>query len=340
MFLALVLWSLLVPPSIYGDDESLTIAFGSCARQEEPQPIWNAIIETKPDAFLFIGDTVYADTIDPLELRAALEQLGKIDGFQRLRRTCPVYAVWDDHDFGLNDGGAEHPNKRQTQKVFLDFFGTPADEPVRNQEGIYRSFVIGKDDRRVQVVLLDTRYNRGPLTSVRLAGRRLYTPNLDESVTMLGETQWKWLEEQLLGVGAEIRIVVSSIQVIPDDHPAEKWANLPHERKRFLKLLREAKGQILLLSGDQHLGEISVLEMPDGIRLYEFTSSGMTHTRGTLLAINRHRLGFPVVKKNYGVVAIQWQSKPQISLALHGESGEVLMEVALPDAQPTHRTPE
>jgi alkaline phosphatase D len=47
------------------DDEPLSrIAFGSCANQDHPQPVWDAIVVTQPELFLFLGDNVYADTED------------------------------------------------------------------------------------------------------------------------------------------------------------------------------------------------------------------------------------------------------------------------------------
>lgn len=38
------------------------IAFGSCAKHWQTQPIWDAIIEKKPDLSIFLGDNIYADT--------------------------------------------------------------------------------------------------------------------------------------------------------------------------------------------------------------------------------------------------------------------------------------
>lgn len=46
------------------------IAFGSCAEQNKPQPIWDAVLAAQPQLFLFLGDNVYGDTRE----RAVLEQ--------------------------------------------------------------------------------------------------------------------------------------------------------------------------------------------------------------------------------------------------------------------------
>src|SRR5512134_798917 len=42
-----------------------TLGFGSCARQERPQPIWDTINAARCDAFVLLGDNIYADTSDP-----------------------------------------------------------------------------------------------------------------------------------------------------------------------------------------------------------------------------------------------------------------------------------
>ena len=87
------------------------IAFGSCADQKKEQPIWDAINSESPELFVFLGDNVYADTEDMTEMRAAYALLARKPGYQQLAKDCQVIAVWDDHDYGVNDGGSEYPRK-------------------------------------------------------------------------------------------------------------------------------------------------------------------------------------------------------------------------------------
>ena len=108
-------------------------AFGSCAKQDRPQPIWKAVVETKPEFFVFLGDNIYGDSEDMQVLRAKYQQLGNQPGYKQLKATCPILATWDDHDYGVNDGGTEYPKKRESQQIFLDFFEVPKDDPRRNQ---------------------------------------------------------------------------------------------------------------------------------------------------------------------------------------------------------------
>ena len=87
------------------------IAFGSCAEQNSPQAIWDAVLNSNPDVFVFLGDNVYGDTEDPVVLRGAYEMLGANEGYQQLLKQAEVIATWDDHDYGENDAGREYPIK-------------------------------------------------------------------------------------------------------------------------------------------------------------------------------------------------------------------------------------
>ena len=139
------------------------IAFGSCATQARPQPIWDAVVATRPELTLLLGDNIYGDTLDMDVMRAKYAKLAAMPGFQLLRKTCPILATWDDHDLGANDAGGDYPKKDESQKVFLDFFGDPADSPRRHRPGVYDAKVFGPEGKRVQVIMLDTRYFRSPL---------------------------------------------------------------------------------------------------------------------------------------------------------------------------------
>ena len=50
-----------------------------------------------------------------------------------VKRT-PVIGIWDDHDYGINDGGKMFSYREESQEVFLDFIGEPKDSPRRRQQ--------------------------------------------------------------------------------------------------------------------------------------------------------------------------------------------------------------
>ena len=273
-----------------GEPTLARIAFGSCANQEKPQPIWDAVVETKPQLFVSLGDNIYADTEDMEVMKAKYAKLAKQPGYQKLKKTCPIIATWDDHDYGANDAGAEYPKKKESQQIFLDFFGAAKDDPRRSREGVYDAHLFGPKGKRVQIILLDGRYFRSPLKKGFKPGepgegrRGIYVPNTDKDATMLGETQWRWLAEQLK-VPAELRIIGAGIQVVADEHGSETWGNFPLERQRLFRLIRESKADgVVILSGDRHLAEISRLpaDHKDGVGypLYDITSSSLNVPSG------------------------------------------------------------
>lgn len=327
------------PPPATSPPPISRIAFGSCADEEAPQPFWDAIVAQAPELFIFAGDNVYADTEDMAVMRAAYDRLGEQPGYQRLLRNATVLATWDDHDYGVNDGGAAYPMRDLAQREFLRFFNIPESSPLWSRPGIYDAHVFGPEGRRVQVILLDTRYFRGPLTerppgTYATAGR--YVPNPDTTVTMLGEAQWTWLEEQLRQP-ADVRVLVSSIQVIPEEHGWEKWANLPHERERLFRLIRDTEATgLVLISGDRHLAEISRLPADDplgvGYPLYEVTASALNRGGGgSDDEPNRYRVGPRNFRENnFGLLTIDWsEDDPSLSLEVRDEAGTLVLQETL-----------
>ncbi len=313
------------------------IAFGSCADQNLPQPIWESILATKPELFLAIGDIVYVDNgwEQHADRAAAYAKLSAVPGFARLRRSVPILATWDDGEFGANDGGWNFARRDEFRTDFLDFLGEPKDSPRRTRSGIYDTKMFGPEGKRVQIILLDMRYNRSPLKRGNFTedeGR--YVHDADPTKMMLGEEQWKWLEEQLR-LPAEIRLIVSSIQVVPEDHHWETWANLPLERQRLFQLIRTTGAEgVLFLSGDRHLGELSMMDGGVGYPLFDLTSSGLNvahHEKWRKQEPNRHRVATLNLGDNFGVVEIDWErADPRISLQIRDVDGDIAIQRKIP----------
>lgn len=307
------------------------IAFGSCSDARKPVPAFDAIANAKPDLMIFLGDNVYADTTDEAELRAAYQVLADNAGFRKLKQACPVLATWDDHDYGINDAGVEHPAKAMSQQVFLDFWGLPKDSPRRDREGVYDAKTFGPVGQRIQIILLDTRYHRGPLTprpkdnNSSRGGR--YVPNPDPTLTILGETQWKWLKEQLQQP-AELRLIASSVQFVAEDHGWETWAMFPAERARLIKLIRETGANgVIFLSGDRHQAELSRLDDHTPYPLYDLTASSLNKPGLASDEPNRHRMGKRHPFANYGLLDIGWRAEnPTVTMRIFDPEGGVHVE--------------
>ncbi len=333
VLVCLVLLGVVLPARALDDWQPLPrgeinrVAFGSCAMQWKKQPIWNAVSKQKPDLFIFLGDNIYGDfdgkqPFVPTKetLRRDWGKLASEPNFKVFRQQVPVMATWDNHDYGKHNGGAEFELKELTKTAFLDFFGEPKDSERRRTPGIYDAKIFGPQGRRVQIILLDNRWYRGALIpdtrseterkALGLSGSMGHTPNTDPSITLLGEPQWQWLEQQLRKP-AEIRFIASGTQIINDAKGMQEWGNFPHERKRLFELIQKtgAKG-VVLLSGNVHYTEVSKTDTGK-YPLYDFTSSGMTHNSPKYAEYkNPYRVVGPVIVPNFGLVTIDWNATP------------------------------
>jgi len=320
------------PGSSAPDDLILRrIAVGSCIDQTRPQPLWDAVLDSRPDLFVFAGDNVYASQPPwSLErLQQAYAQLAAQPGFARLRASVPHLAIWDDHDYGLNDGGAEFVDKQASKQAFLDFWRVPAQDARRQREGLYAAASFGPPGSRVQVLLPDTRWFRSPLkpTPQRNApGAERYVPDADPSLTMLGEAQWRWLEERLREP-ADLRLIVSSIQVLAEGHGFERWGNFPLQRQRLFDLIARTRANgVVLLSGDRHIGALYRETRGTPYPLLEMTSSGMTHPWRQAAEAGPNRLGPLLGELHFGLVDVDWESRA-VTLSLRDTAGAVQREV-------------
>lgn len=302
------------------------LAFGSCNKQELPQPLWDPILENRPDVFVWGGDNIYADTDDMAKLEAGYQKQKSHAGYQKLLGNTEVLAVWDDHDYGKNDTGAEFEHKKESQQKFLDFLDVSADDPRRSREGIWHSRLFSTRNGSVKMILLDTRYFRSPLLKSADPEKRY---ELSPEGTVLGEVQWNWLKEELTSSKADFNVLVSSIQFLSAEHGFETWGNFPAEVGKLQELIVSSGAKnVILLSGDRHISEFSKTNLP-GIDypLIDFTSSGLTHTySGFTGEPNRYRAGEVVKDLSFGLLLFDLQNK-KVIMQMRGEENVLQQEL-------------
>ena len=225
------------------------IGFGSCIDQDLPQPIWSAIEAKNVDAFMFLGDNVYGDhpsgKLDKLR-KSYISQSTKLPKWLNKKK---VVSIWDDHDYGINDGGGDFKNKRESQKLFLDFWQIPENDPRHKRDGLYFNELIEIDGFKINLIVLDTRFFRSKLSS----NKSPYIPTDNVDTTILGDEQWTWFK-QVLNHDSDLILVLSSIQILATEHVFEKWDLFPHERLKMMKLLDSIETKSLIISGDRHKG--------------------------------------------------------------------------------------
>ena len=225
------------------------IGFGSCLDQRYPQKIWKSIADENINKFIFLGDNVYGDhpsgKLDKLR-KSYLSQYNKLPKWLNKKK---VISIWDDHDYGINDGGSDFKNKRESQKLFLDFWKIPEDDLRHKRYGLYFNELIEIDNFTLNLIVLDTRFFRSKLTSAKSP----YVPTNNTDTTILGDEQWNWFKE-VINRDSDLILVLSSIQILATEHVFERWDLFPHERLKMIKILNAKDTKTLIISGDRHKG--------------------------------------------------------------------------------------
>lgn len=310
------------------ENSEFVIAFGSCNKQDKEQPLWDDILDEKPDVWIWLGDNIYGDSEDVKVLESKYNLVKSNKQYAILQNAADVYGIWDDHDYGVNDGGKEFPIKKEARDLMFEFLNVPKEHNAWSHEGAYQSYTLEYAGISVKLILLDSRYFRDqPIKS----GKQ-YTPNTEG--TILGPEQWAWLENELSESKADVNLIGNGIQIIAEDHRFEKWANFPKERQKLFNLISTSGAQkVVLMSGDRHLSELSKINLQDSNEpLYDITSSGLTHSYNKYSGEeNQHRVGEVVSKISYGVLKIQRAENEEIivKLQFRGDKRIVFAEYIL-----------
>ena len=307
--------------------QGFNLAFGSCLHQEKELVLLSKAAAQSPKAFVFLGDNIYADTYDSMRINAAYQALACNSNFQALKRSVPLYATWDDHDYGMDDVGKYYPLKESSKRMFTSFFKPPNLTQLLSHQGIYQSYLFRYRGKKIQLILLDTRTFRSSLKRINVQSEendsyysyeRLYLPSFNADSTMLGADQWSWLAEQLK-VKSAVTIIGSSTQYATEYNGYETWANFPLEQERMVQLIESMrKEHVVFISGDVHYAELSKV-CNASYPLYDLTSSGISESWG-FAAPNVHREEGPVMENNFGVLRIQpWRN--EITFLIYTEKG-------------------
>ena len=308
-------------------NEYFTVAFGSCDDQKIKNKLWPAIDQNHPSVWIWGGDNVYSDTEDMQFLKNNYEIQKQDADYLKFIKDKIVLGTWDDHDFGANDSGEEYPYKRKSQQLLLDFLGTSQKAPERKRDGIYTAKTIVLDGNKVKIIILDSRFFRTALTKSTDSKKR-FQPNRHSEGTMLGQTQWKWLKEELRNSDAQFNVIVSSIQFLSDKHGFEAWGNFPHEIERLEQLIVSTKAKgTFIISGDRHIATFSSKNVTGlSYPLVDFTSSGLTHTYTSFSGEENPYVKGEVIKDiNFGLLKFDFKNN-KVIMEIKGKKNKLLQQ--------------
>ena len=293
------------------------LGIGSCVDQDYPTPAWASLEKESINSFFFLGDNIYGDVPSGRLDNVILSYEKLNDQMPSWLKNTEKLVIWDDHDYGLNDAGANYIYKAESQQIYNDAWNIDQNDPRRSREGIYFSELKDIAGKKILIVGLDTRYFRSNLIKIGNS----YKPHKNSNTTILGRIQWQWLEKEL-SREHDILILASSIQVLATEHRFEKWANIPHERDRLLALLNKLSSKVLIISGDRHRSGFYKLD-----NIYEFTSSSLNKGIFPSYESDSLLLGKTYTQNNYGIVQFHENT---LKLFIKDENMNILESLEIP----------
>ena len=293
------------------------LGIGSCVDQDYPTPAWASLEKESINSFFFLGDNIYGDVPSGRLDNVILSYEKLNDQMPSWLKNTEKLVIWDDHDYGLNDAGANYIYKAESQQIYNNAWNIDQNDPRRSREGIYFSELKDIAGKKILIVGLDTRYFRSNLIKVGNS----YKPHKNSNTTILGPIQWQWLEKEL-SREHDILILASSIQVLATEHRFEKWSNIPHERDKLLALLNKLSSKVLIISGDRHRSGFYKLD-----NIYEFTSSSLNKGIFPSYESDSLLLGKTYTQNNYGIVQFHENS---LNLFIKDENMNILESLEIP----------
>ena len=199
------------------------------------------------------------------------------------------------------------------ESYFLGFSILENNKDVANRSGLYREKLITHNKKLIQIIMLDTRYFKDDfrVTDERgKKGKERYIKDYNKNRTILGKEQWQWFKEKL-SKKVDVRIIVSSFQLIASDHGWEKWGNFPLELRKFYSYIESSNlTNTIVLSGDRHIGGLYEEVLLNKFKLIELTSSSLNKPLSfKVLDRDSKQVGSVVHDANFGIIKINWKNE-------------------------------
>lgn len=248
-------------------------ALGSCAFINDPQitgaaaggsyEIFDSIAQKSPEMMLWMGDNIYLlppDFYSREAMSYRYQQSRALPELQNLFANVPQYAIWDDHDYGIDNSDRTYRMRDASLATFKNYWPNPS-FGLPETPGIFTRFE--KSD--VEFFLTDNRYYRAP------------NAYADPQRDFFGKAQWQWLKESLSSSQATFKFIVLGNETLNTLTPSENMHSYTQAYQDFLDWLAQSKiPGIVLLSGDRHHTELLKLERPGTYPLYEWCVSPLT----------------------------------------------------------------
>lgn len=287
------------------DTKTVRFAFSGDSRERyQPFSILDSVRLSRPDFFIHLGDTIYADrdwvATELNEFWAKYKANRKDPPTRRLLAETSLYVTWDDHEVE-NDYYGEHPLAKVGQKAFFDYW--PVRQDSEDPHRLYRSFRWG---RAAELFLLDTRQYRQP-----------------NEGTMLGQKQKEWLLRGLSSSDAWFKFIATSV---PFTAPgSDRWGGFPKEREEIVEFIAEKKiPGVVIIAADVHYAAVTRVPRSPGLKEFIVGPIAAPLNRLARGAAERFEF-FSSQTYSYGLVTIDGGGRPPVAeLSIFDEKNSLL----------------
>lgn len=289
-------------------DGQISFAYGTCMNDESPykaaaRALADSLASERPDFLIIAGDAVYVDSWErwenePKGTRPTFDEGNGINDFElryietwsrlplyRMETLIPTLSVWDDHDYGTNDGDANFTFKDVSLSVHELFYGASRirgvyEEPFSSDGGrrarkdLNRASVYRTDGHTF--LLADNRTHRvfeshgewladfpgDKLTdyathyAAHTGSGRLRAARKQDSI--FGFEQHKWISAVISERPRGPLWFISGNQFFGNHHTKETFSSRnPNSLYRMIQELFQSGRPFTILSGDIHYTEVS-----------------------------------------------------------------------------------
>jgi alkaline phosphatase D len=362
-----------------GQTFSFQFAFGSCFRPTSLGAngrIFKRVLDSHPDLsfMIMLGDQIYADdwkhnglarvAVDIHDYREVYRHTWANTHLRKFLNHTPVFMTMDDHEVDNDWHWCDAKKTLVEIPFYTQFFRWVLRRPPEERELSYHRVQAGLQAYwEHQGIHAPTPPGRNPASEghdksgdastgpfsykfdfgavgffvMDTRSQRVYS---DDQRSVLGEEQWRDLEQWLIGSNEEFRvkfIVTSSslLSIMLGDFPKDRWSSFPNERDRLLRMIsKHGINGVYFLTGDLHSAHaISAnLKQDSGqtVKIWEFCSSPFEQATNFLASLitrkhPKHRLWeaykvhFIVKRNNYGVVTVYFNDPdhPSVHFDLH-----------------------
>jgi alkaline phosphatase D len=352
------------PPAGQRVDVRFAYSGDSDARLQ-PFTVLGAVQREAPEFFVYLGDTIYADTAsasgnvtevppsETLPIYRAKYRENRQDVFLKsLLASTSSYTIWDDHEVLDNFAGetVDPTLLVRGRQAFLEYM--PIRPGATDPTQLFRRFRWGQ---AVELFIIDERqYRSAEAECVTESGHLVLVPVVRDPTcvrdslaapgrTLLGSQQKAWLMNQLAASEAIFKVIINEVPISQlFILPYDRWEGYLAEREELLQSIeRAAIRNVVFLTTDLH-GSLIVDVTPFG-SVRSIAKEVIVGPIATLGALAAHKISDPALRAflarvgpphclhldtfSYGLVEVTPNVQPPLlTVTLKDQNGQPLVD--------------